>query len=108
MTDQDRAVAASPHSALWICASLSVLHCVLLALAVFSSALEATPLEGFGMTVLVVPYLLHQVGLPVLQGGGASGWGMALPNALGWLLSVVAWLALYGGLGMAVQRLLRR
>lgn len=93
---------------LWIWLAICTLHALLLLLAVFTTVFVDTPLEGFVMTVLVVPYLLHHTGLPVLQNGGFSGWGMPIPNALGWLLSVFAWLAWYWLVASGIERLTRR
>jgi|GEM_PF-2416896 len=107
MTEQRRRGTPS-RCALWIWIGLCATHCVLLALAALSPVLDATWLEGFGMTVLAIPYLLHQLGLPVLQDGGMSGWGMALPNVLGWLVSAAAWIAFYGVTAAAIQRIARR
>jgi len=46
--------------------------------------------------------------VPVLQDGGMSGWGMAPPNVLGWLVSAAAWIAFYGVTAAAIQRIARR
>ncbi|WLD59030.1 hypothetical protein NFC81_04400 [Salinispirillum sp. LH 10-3-1] len=91
----------------WFWLTICSLHALFLVLAVFTTAFVDTPLEAFVMTVLAVPYLLHQTGLPVLQNEGLSGWGMPMPNTLGWLLSVLAWLALYWLVASGVERLTR-
>ncbi|WP_217475266.1 hypothetical protein [Stutzerimonas stutzeri] len=91
---------------LWLL--LSTLHALLLMLAVFTTALRDTPFEAVGMTVLAIPYLLQPSGLPVLQGSGASGWGLPSPSLLGWLLSLTAWLAFYWLVAGGIERLIKR
>ena len=91
---------------IWL--GLCALHALLLMLAVFTTALRQTPFEAFGMTALAVPYLLQQSGLPVLQGNGASGWGLPSPTLLGWLLSLMVWLTFHWLVACGVEWLIRR
>jgi len=92
----------------WIWLAMCGLHGLIVAIAGFTTAFRETPFESFGTTALAVPYLLHQAGLPVLQQSGSSGWGMLSPNILGWLLSVIVWLAVYGVLARLFGRLTQR
>ncbi|HRQ58209.1 MAG TPA: hypothetical protein PLN31_12380 [Azoarcus taiwanensis] len=80
------------------------MHIVLLALARLG-AFQDTPLEGFGMTLVLVPYFLHGLGLPVLMDDGLAGWGRPYPNGLGWFLSAISWLSLYMIAAIGVERL---
>lgn len=107
MTERTR-LKQSSRGALWMWLGFCAAHCALLALAVLSPVLSATPLEGFGMTALAIPYVLHQLGLPMLRNGGVSGWGLALPNAWGWLASALVWAVFYGGVTALIQRIVRR
>jgi len=91
----------------WIWLASCFLHGLMLALAIFTPAFQGTPFEAFGVTALALPYLLHQVGLPVLQNDGLSGWGMSSPNFLGWLLSAMAWFAIYWLVATTLERLAR-
>ena len=96
------------HRIFWIWLASCLLHGLILALAVFTTAFQGTPFEAFGITAVMVPYLLHHAGLPVLQNGGLSGWGMSSPNFLGWLLSALAWFAAYWLVATGLERLARR
>ena len=98
---------AMRHRIFWIWLASCLLHGLMLALAVFTTALQGTPFEAFAITAVMVPYLLHQAGLPVLQNGGLSGWGMSSPNLLGWLLSALAWFAVYWLVATGLERLAR-
>jgi len=84
------------------------LHLLLLALVVFTSIFRDTPFEAFGITALMVPYILQDVGLPVLENNGLSGWGWPSPNLFGWLLSAAAWLAFYWLVAIGIERIARR
>ncbi|MCQ4251787.1 hypothetical protein NA644_20985 [Pseudomonas stutzeri] len=91
---------------IWL--GLCALHALLLMLAVFTTALRDTPFEAVGMTALAIPYLLQPSGLPVLQGSGASGWGLPSPTLLGWLLSLMVWLTFHWLAAGSVEWLIRR
>lgn len=82
---------------------LTLTHAALLGVS-GAGLLSNTPLEGIGMSLLAVPYVLHHVGLPVLAHGGHGGGGLPTPNAFGWLSAVGFWIALYGGLAWLVWR----
>ncbi len=46
-----------------------------------------------GMPLLVVVYLLDNMGIPwLLEQNGLCGWGWCEPTLFGWLLAVVFWL----------------
>ncbi len=87
---------------------LVLLYLIFLGLVSFTTIFQGTPLEAFGMTALMVPYALHQVGLPVLENNGFSGWGWSSPNILGWFLSAIAWLAFYWLVAFGIVRLILR
>lgn len=80
------------------------LHVVLIVLA-WLELFTDTLLEGFGITVALVPYILHQLGLPVLVNDGLAGGGWAAPNSFGWFLSVIVWLSLYLLIAIGLERL---
>ncbi len=84
------------------------LHLLLLALSTLTPILNDTPFEGFGITVLIIPYLLQLLGLPTLEYGGLSGGGLPTPNLFGWLLSIATWLAFYWLLATGIKRLISR
>ena len=88
--------------------ALASLHAALLALAAFTKIVEDTPLEAIGITALVVPYLLHHFGLPVLQNNGLGDGGWASPNVFGWCASIAAWLAIYWVIALMTSRFSRR
>lgn len=84
------------------------LHLLLLALALFTTVFQGTWLEAFGLTAVVVPYVLHLIGLPVLDNNGMSGWGWSSPTLLGWILSGIVWFFIYWSIALGVERLIRR
>ena len=84
------------------------LHFLLLALSTFTTIFHDTAFEAFGMTAVVVPYVLQHIGLPVLENNGLSGGGWPSPNLFGWFFSVVAWFTLYWLIAIGVERLTRR
>ena len=92
---------------LWIWFAICSLHIVLVALACIELFID-TLLEGFGVTVVLVPYILHGLGLPVLLDDGLAGGGWASPNSFGWFLSVIAWLSLYLLIAIGIERLSRK
>jgi hypothetical protein len=61
-----------------------------------------TPLGYLVIVPLFTAYLFHAGGIPgVLEHGGACGWGLCSPTALGWALVAafwicIAWLAAWG------------
>lgn len=87
---------------------LVLLHLLFLGLIRFTTFFQGTPFEAFGITALVVPYALHQVGLPVLENNSFSGWGWPSLNVFGWFLSIIAWLAFYWLIAFGIVRLTRR
>ena len=84
------------------------LHFLLLSLAIFTTAFNGTVFEAFGITALMIPYVLQHIGLPVLENNGLSDWGWPSPNLFGWVLSVVGWLAFYWLVAIGIERLTRR
>jgi len=88
---------------LLVIVNLALTHAVLLGLT-WAGLLAGTPVEGIGMTLLAVPYVLHHFGLSVLARGGLSGGGLPSPNILGWLSAFGFWIVLYGGLIFLVLR----
>jgi len=91
------------RSTIWI--AIMSAHAVLLLLVMFTNYFQDTPLEAFGITLLAVPYLLKQIGLPVLQNNGLGDGGWATPNLLGWIISVCVWLAFYWLVASVAARL---
>lgn len=81
------------RSTIWI--AIVSAHALLLLLVLFTKLFQDTPLEAFGFTLLAVPYLLQQAGLPVLQNNGLGDGGWAAPNLFGWMIAVGVWLAFY-------------
>ncbi|WP_039928981.1 hypothetical protein [Alishewanella jeotgali] len=79
---------------LWIWVAICSLHALFLVLAVFTTAFVDTPLEGFVVTALAVPYFLHHTGLPVLQNGAylAGECQRQIP----WVGFFRSWPGLYG------------
>lgn len=96
------------RSVSFIWAILVLLHLLFLALGSFTTIFQGTPFEAFGIMALLVPYALHQVGLPVLENNGLSGWGWPSPNTFGWFLSAIVWLALYWLVSLGIVRLTQR
>ena len=90
----------------WI--SCVLLHLLLLALSTLTPILNDTPLEGFGITVVVIPYLLQLLGLPTLEHSGLIGGGFPTPNLFGWLLSIATWVGFYWLLAIGIKRLISR
>lgn len=88
---------------IWI--ALVSVHVMLLLLIVGTNIFHNTPLEAFGMTLLAVPYLLKQIGLPVLQNNGMGDGGWGAPNEIGWAVSVAVWLAFYWVVASVLARL---
>jgi hypothetical protein len=88
---------------LLVIVDLALTHAVLLGLT-WAGLLAGTPVEGIGMTLLAVPYVLHHLGLSVLARSGLSGGGLPSPNILGWLSAFGFWIVLYGGLIFLVLR----
>jgi len=88
---------------IWI--ALVSVHAILLLLVVDTNIFHDTPLEAFGMTLLAVPYLLKQIGLPVLQNNGMGDGGWVAPNVFGWAVSVGVWLAFYWAVASTAARL---
>ena len=82
-------------------------HLLLLALTTLTSLFHDTPIEGFGVTALIVPYMLNQIGLPVLENNGLSGGGLPSPNLFGWFISITTWLVFYWLLISGIKRLIR-
>jgi hypothetical protein len=91
-----------------LCAILFSLHIFLLYLVTFTTIFQGTLFEAFGITALIVPYTLQQIGLPVLENNGLSGRGWASPNILGWLLSAIAWFTFYWLVALSIVRLTLR
>jgi hypothetical protein len=83
-------------------------HLSLLALATLTPIFIDTPLEGFGITVLIIPYLFQLLGLPTLEYGGLSSGGLPTPNLFGWLLSTATWLGFYWLLANGIKFLTRQ
>lgn len=91
-----------------ICFVFVSLHFLLLSLAIFTTTFNGTAFEAFGITTLMVPYVLQHIGLPVLENEVLSGLGWPSPNLFGWVLSVVGWLAFYWLVAIGIERLARR
>ena len=87
-----------PRAGLWLALCLG--HTLLVLLAYW---LPDTPLAGFGLTLLAVPYLLAPLGLPLLQMSASGGW--AAPTALGWFVAVAFWLLFHPVLSSLLGRL---
>jgi hypothetical protein len=78
--------------AIWL--GLSLFHLFILLLIVYLPALRDSSLTAFGITAVIVPYLLNSAGLPVLINDGLSGWALLpSPNVLGWSLFIAHFLA---------------
>ncbi len=83
-------------------------HLSLLALSTLTPILNDTPLEGFGATVVAIPYLLQLLGLPTLAHGGLIDGGFPTPNLFGWLLSIATWAGFYWLLAIGIKNLISR
>lgn len=79
--------------AIWL--GLSIIHLLILLLIIYLPILQDSSFTAFGITAVIVPYLLHFLGLPVLIDDGLSGWALASPNIWGWSLSILFWLFVY-------------
>jgi hypothetical protein len=89
---------------IWL--GLSLLHLLSLLLIVYLPVLRDSSFTAFGTTTVIVPYLLHSVGLPVLINDSLSGWALPSPNILGWSLSVLFWLVFYYFIAKFITQLL--
>jgi len=92
--------------AIWL--GLSLFHLFILLLIVYLPILRDSSFSAFGITAVMVPYLLNSVGLPVLINDGLSGWALPSPNVLGWSLSLLFWLLFYYLLAKLIAHLLAR
>jgi quinol-cytochrome oxidoreductase complex cytochrome b subunit len=90
---------------IWII--LVLLHLLLLGLAIFTHVLRDTAVEAFGLTVVMIPYALDAIGLPVLENNGSGGWGWLSPNLFGFFLSAIFWLSFYWLIALGMVRLFR-
>jgi hypothetical protein len=93
-------------SIIWL--GLSILHLSILLLIVYLPVLRDSSFTAFGITAVIVPYLLHSAGWPVLINDGLSGWTLPSPNVLGWSLSILFWLVFYYFLAKFIAYLLTR
>jgi hypothetical protein len=75
--------------------TLILIHLTLVFVAAFTPLFYGTPMEAFGITVLVLPYLLADLGLPVLNNSGFSESGWSNLNLLGWTVSGLVWFCFY-------------
>jgi hypothetical protein len=91
---------------IWL--GLSLLHLFILLLIVYLPVLRDSSFTTFGITAVIVPYLLHSAGLPVLINDGLSGWALPSPNIFGWSLSLLFWLAFYYFIAKFITQLLAR
>lgn len=82
------------HAALLWC-FLVILHVLILLLVEFTNIPEGTPLQAFGTTALLVPFLLNDLGILAMESVGQGSDAVLAPTAAGWFLSAVFWLALY-------------
>lgn len=92
--------------AIWL--GLSLIHLLTLLLIVYLPVLRDSSFTAFGITAVMVPYLLHSIGLPVLINDGLNGWALPSPNVLGWSLSILFWLVFYYFLAKLITYLLAR
>jgi hypothetical protein len=74
---------------------LVILHGLILLLVAYTNVTDGTPLQAFGTTVLLVPFLLDELGIPVMETAGHGSDAVPAPTAAGWFLSAIFWLALY-------------
>jgi len=79
-------------------------HCVV----TLSWALAAPQSPNIGVLVLYVTMaVFSSVGVPVFASSHA-GWGWAVPNMLGWALSVFVWLIGYFGIAYAIAKYMKK
>ena len=90
---------------IWLCMLLA--HGLLVSFAVYSDVFRGSMFEAVGITLFVIPYLLHAIGLPTTV-SASSGWGWPEPNFLGWIFSIAFWLGLYFLIAKLIVYLFKR